>query len=341
MQTGSLRAFLFVALVLPLLAFSQRVNSQAVLQNGGDFSTNPEAKKLPTDVILVKGAWASASDSSTPVPEAGSATNSLYSNPYFAFTYPLPAGWAQKYSGPPPSDSGYYVLTQIKSADASQAPSPGNVLITAQDLFFTLTPAANALELVDYAKRKLQADYKVERPPTPATIANHSFIRFDYSSPVAGLHWHILATEIRCHVVQFIFTSRDPQLMESLIQEMNAMKLPADASPILGTGGGDSPVCIKDYARGENVLERVDPVFTERRFNPIPVRVVIDKDGKVKHIHFLSALPDQAKTITDALFQWRFKPYLREGQPLEVETGIMFGRAPLRVAVSAPEAVSE
>ena len=83
MQTGPLRAFLFVALVLPLLAFPQRTNSQSTLQNGGDFSTNPEAKKLPTDVILVKGAWASASDSSTPVPEAGSVTNSLYSNRYF------------------------------------------------------------------------------------------------------------------------------------------------------------------------------------------------------------------------------------------------------------------
>ena len=88
------------------------------------------------------------------------------------------------------------------------------------------------------------------------------------------------------------------------------------------------PVCIKDYARDENVIARVDPVFTEHRFNPVPVRIIIDKEGKVKHIHFLSAFPDQAKAITDALKQWKFKPYLRDGQPVEVETGIMFGRAP-------------
>ena len=50
--------------------------------------------------------------------------------------------------------------------------------------------------------------------------------------------------------------------------------------------------------------------------------------GKVKHIHFLSAFPEQAQGITDALRQWRFKPYLRDGRPVEVETGIMFGRTP-------------
>ena len=84
-------------------------------------------------------------------------------------------------------------------------------------------------------------------------------------------------------------------------------------------------MCVKDYARDENVIERVDPVFTEHRTNPVPIRVIIDKEGRVKHIHFLSAFPDQAKAITDGLKQWRFRPYLRDGQPVEVETGIMFG----------------
>src|SRR5260370_21302496 len=98
---------------------------------------------------------------------------------------------------------------------------------------------------------------------------------------------------------------------------MRQMKLPAEASPILGSGGDDVPICVKDYARSENVVERVDPVFTERRFNPIPVRIVIDKEGKIKHIHFLSAFPDQAKSISDALSQWRLQPYFRRRQPRE------------------------
>jgi hypothetical protein len=100
-------------------------------------------------------------------------------------------------------------------------------------------------------------------------------------------------------------------------------------------------VCIKDYARDENVLERVDPVFGERRFNPVPVRIIINKEGKVKHIHFLSAFPDQVEAVTDALFQWRFRPYLRDGKPVEVETGIMFGRAPRPATTPSTNAATE
>jgi len=50
----------------------------------------------------------------------------------------------------------------------------------------------------------------------------------------------------------------------------------------------------------------------------------------------LSAFPDQARAITDALMQWKFKPYTREGKPVEVETGVMFGGTPQhRAAITA------
>ncbi len=329
------------SLVLLGFSISLLARAQGAPQSGGDFSNNPQPNALPSDVILVKGAWSSASDSVTPVPEGGRVANNVFSNQYFGFTYTLSPDWTQMYVGPPPSDSGYYVLAQIRPADTFKGASRGSILIAAQDMFFTLTPAVNALELINYNKESLNADYKVEQPPTLVSIANHSFVRFDYGSPVAELHWHVLATQIRCHLVQFVFTSRDTKLVESLIQEMSKMTLPAEAGPISGKGGGDVPVCIKDYAGGENVMERIDAVFGERRFNPAPVRIIIDKQGKVKHIHFLSAFPDQVKAITDALFQWRFKPYLRDGKPVEVETGILFGRAPRPAAPPASQAVKE
>jgi hypothetical protein len=324
------------------LAYSQIAVPQAAPQGGGDFSGNLHPKtKIPEGVILVKGAWASASDSTTPLPETGSVSGNVYSNQYFRLTYNLSPDWTQKYTGPPPSDSGSYVLAYLRPADTSKGTGRGSIMIAAQDLFFSMTPAANALELINYTKDHLQSDYQVERAPTPVSIAGHSFVRFDYFSPVAELHWYVLATQIRCHVVQFVFTSRDTKLMEGLIQQMDKMKLPAEASPISGNGGDDVPVCIKDYARPENVLERVDPVFTERRFNAVPVRIIIDKEGKVKHIHFLSAFPEQTKSITDALSQWRFKPYLVQGQAVEIETGIMFGRAPRTITPQTTSAVSE
>jgi Gram-negative bacterial TonB protein C-terminal len=331
MYSRFLRFLVVLAGSISLLSWGQRTGPQSIPQNGGTLPSNTQPQtKVPEGVLLVKGAWWSASDSVTLVPEGGSVTNNVFRNQYFGMTYALPPDWTQEYDGPPPSDSGLYVLAQVQPADTYKEPTRGTILITAQDMFFTPLPVTNALQLIDYRKDHLQADYKVEMPPAQTKIADRSFTFFAYWSPVAQLHWYVLATEIRCHAVEIVLTSRDTKLLESLLPDMNKMKLPADASPTAGMGGGAFPVCVKDYARDERVIAKVDPVFSEHRFNAVPVRIIIDKDGKVKHIHFLSAFPDQAKAITDALGQWKFKPYLQDGHPVEVETGIMFGSAPHR-----------
>jgi len=333
------RSIIALATALPLLAWSQDAKPQAPLRNGGDFSDNvsPSATKVPTGVILVKGAWSSASDSVTPVPEGGSTTNNVFTDQYFGMTYALPPEWEEKYKGPPPSDSGRYVLAQLRPIDTFKG-ARATMLVTAQDMFFNPLPGSNALDLINYSKDHLQADYKVEMPPTPTQIAGRPFTFFAYWSPVAELHWYVMATEIRCHTVEIILSSRDTKFLENLVLDLSKMKLTADPGP---AGGGSAPVCIQDYAKDENVLARVDPVFTEHRFNAVPVRIIIDKEGKVKHIHFLSAFPDQAKVVTDALGQWKFKPYRKNGQPVEVETGLMFGRAAYPKRTSTAERTTE
>lgn len=316
-----LLAILAVSASLP--AWGQDTIQSSVPQSGDSSSSTTPLKKIPERALLVKGAWSSASDSTTPLPEGGSIANGTYTNAYFGFSYTLPVEWIQKAAGPPPSGSGSYVLTLLAPADTYKGPGRGTILITAQDMFFTPIPVANALELVNYTKAHLQGDYKFEMEPAVTKIAGQSFTSFAYWSPGTGLYWHVLATEIRCHTVEFILMNRDPKTLESLVQEMNRLNLAT--TPEAGARGEDAPACIKDYARGENVLQREEPVFTQHRFNPVPVRIIIDKEGKVKHIHFLSAFPDQARAITDVLAHWRFKPYLRDGKPVEVETGVMFG----------------
>jgi hypothetical protein len=272
---------------------------------------------LPAGVILVKGAWSSAAGTLSSLPEDGTMSNGRYDNSYFGLGYDVGSDWTQRYEGPPPSDSGYYVLAQIEPKDPAFDPGRGHILIAAQDLFFSLAPVRDASELISYYQQHLGAEYRVQGAPTKVRIANRDFFRLDYLSAVAGLHWHVLATEIRCHVVQFIFTGSSAKSMERLVQSMKTVIRPA----------GSTPVCLKDFATADTVLEREEPVFSQPRFNPVPVRIVIDQEGRVKHIHFLSAFPEQAKSISDALLQWRFKPYLLNGEPVEVETGLLFGRS--------------
>jgi hypothetical protein len=89
MQSASWRFLALLGLSLGLL---RPISAQAAPQRRSELPQTPPARPLPTGVILVKGAWASASDSATPVPEGGSLADNIYSNPYFGLTYHLAPG---------------------------------------------------------------------------------------------------------------------------------------------------------------------------------------------------------------------------------------------------------
>ncbi len=283
--------------------------------------------QLPANTILIKGAEPSASDSKTPLPETGKLAGNIYENRYFGFSYHLPADWSEPYDGPPPSDSGSYVLAEFVPSKSFKGPIKGTMLITAQDLFFSLVPQRGAKEMIKYSSDHLPSYYTPEHPLSELMLAGRPFVRFDYMSPVAGLHWYTLATQVRCHVIQFVLNSRDTALLDGLVHEMDQMKLAAS----------DSPPCVAGYAE-QNVISKVDPVLNDRKFNSIPVRIIIGSDGKVKHVHVISAFQEQARIITDALLQWRFKPYQQNGKAVDVETGILFGYTPPRPQTASQSA---
>jgi hypothetical protein len=279
-------------------------------------------KVIPRGVILVKGATPSASDSTTPVPEGAAVGAVSFESRYFGISYRVPPGWTEKVKGPPPSDSGSYVLALLVPSDSIAKSVKGSILIEAQDRFFNAEAGSNALETVSYVRNHLQPSQEVERAPYEVTIGGRSFARLDYGSPDIGLHWRILAVEVRCHIVQFIFSGPDPAALDRMV---------ADFSHIEFSSAGRAPLCVADYAVSANIIKRVTSTFAAR-FNPIPVRITIDKQGQVKYVHVISAFAEQSAALIDAVMKWRFKPYRKNGRPMEIETGMLVGQAAQRPA---------
>src|SRR3954451_14400971 len=114
---------------------------------------------LPKNVILIKGATPAASDSLTPVPEQGTVSAGRYRNAYFGLTYPLPAGWKEQPAGPPPSDTGVYVLGQFALYDNDPQQLKAHVLVTAQDLFFDAADATGAKDVLASIRSELPSRY--------------------------------------------------------------------------------------------------------------------------------------------------------------------------------------
>jgi protein TonB len=52
------------------------------------------------------------------------------------------------------------------------------------------------------------------------------------------------------------------------------------------------------------------------------LQAVIGKDGKIENLHVISGNPWLVKAARDAVIQWRYRPYLLDGEPVEVETQI-------------------
>ena len=264
---------------------------------------------------------------STPVPEDGKVLAGIYVNDYFDLSYPLPEGWTEGEPGPDPSDAGYYVLSSFVPKSEFNA----TILIAAQDMFFASKPPppypppqagegrVGVAEMVsDFRQAMSEVDgMTIDREPTEVRVADRLLHRVDFSG--VGLYRAAFTTEIRCHAVSFNLTARDPELLANLAASVDKLSSAGNRH-----AGFPVPYCIENYAVPENLLRRVEPVPVGAKFTAIPVRIVVDTEGVVKHTHVIRATAEQRKSIEDALRQWKFKPYTKNGRAVEIETGLVF-----------------
>jgi protein TonB len=54
----------------------------------------------------------------------------------------------------------------------------------------------------------------------------------------------------------------------------------------------------------------------------VVLKAVIGKDSSIKDLQALSGHPMLVQAALDAVRQWRYKPYVVEGEPVEVDTQI-------------------
>lgn len=105
------------------------------------------------------------------------------------------------------------------------------------------------------------------------------------------------------------------------------------ALPNLGTSSATLPHVAPESLRVSQgvsqglVLKKVAPEFPSsalqlHRDGTVEMLATISKDGAITKIRVLNGDPLFVKSATDAVRQWKYRPYLLNGEPVEIETQI-------------------
>ncbi len=254
-------------------------------------------------------------------PEDATVKNGVFQDDYFGVRYSLASGWVEDLKGPEPSASGYYSLAALKPEGELVA----TMQISAQDDFFADEKTTDAIGFLNQMKQGLDASLSAPHAVTSVKLGGLDFARLDYSG--AGLNHVVFAARLRCHTLIFSITASREPAAELLVASLGKLSFAQDRSASSSNGGAAPrgwPVCIPESAYRDHIAHRVDPVMTGPRYASVPVRFIVGADGKLEHVHAISGFPEQVKSVTDALAKWEFKPYIVNGQPVEVETGLLF-----------------
>jgi protein TonB len=76
------------------------------------------------------------------------------------------------------------------------------------------------------------------------------------------------------------------------------------------------------------VLHKVEPAYPKialgaRIGGIVLLKAVIGKDGDIKELQVVSGHPILVPAAIDAVKQWRYRPYLLNGEPVELETNVI------------------
>jgi periplasmic protein TonB len=112
----------------------------------------------------------------------------------------------------------------------------------------------------------------------------------------------------------------DPNLIPGFGDKLGAQPPRPDPTPVPPPR---KPVVVSEGVELAKLIRRVEPIYPNfarqtHREGTVELRATISIDGAVRDLQVLSGDPVLGKAASDAVAQWRFRPTLLSGNPVEV-----------------------
>jgi periplasmic protein TonB len=89
---------------------------------------------------------------------------------------------------------------------------------------------------------------------------------------------------------------------------------------------GHAPLRLSNVMQGY-LVHKVEPTYpalarTARIQGSVELRAIISKEGTIENLRVVSGHPMLAQAALEAVRQWRYRPYILNGEPMEVDTQV-------------------
>jgi protein TonB len=281
-------------------------------------------------------------------PPLGTFKDDMYSNEFFDVAYPLSRDWVRetevmrKRVSAGGQSPGMYVLVAAVHIPQQTAPLEA-------DSSFVLS----ALESVNrsceqYLKSlgdELHSRKEAQQKGTaiPLTIAGRDFYRADFEFRESPSHRTFLCTQSKNYLLQWNIVGLSKGAVESTASTLNAIHAPPSQTPPAARSGiGMAPSSSAGDIQSEPqvvsvrvaagvtqglILKKAPPVYPQQAKyahiqGSVRMSAVISKNGDVVDLEILDGPIELAVSAVNAVRQWKYRPYVLNGEPVEVRTEI-------------------
>lgn len=284
-----------------------------------------------------------------PGPEHGTIVNDTYTNEFLGFSFPIPAGWQVNRDG---VGTGREVeakrlpgggLELLIVDRQTGKPSRDRILVVALDASGSSTTAGQ------FASQMVRGPIndtggEVLREPFPVDFAGQHFSRADYKQVFnGGTQWGaFVGTKFRGYFLGWSFVAGSLEELEGFVNSLQRLSFgedkPTAAGAVSGVTGSAPAMSQPNAGRPLRVrvsqgvaqgllVKKVPPQYPDdarqgRIQGLVVLKALMDTNGDVKELNLVSGHPLLAPAAIEAVKQWKYKPYLLDGKPVEVETQV-------------------
>lgn len=270
----------------------------------------------------------------------GTFRDDAYINDYFGIYYPLSSDWVRETDlvrskiATERNRQGTYVLLAAvhipHTHESLRADSSFNVLAMRRPGTASLQEckqslAAMASELQSRKEGEQKGDL------TQFTIAGHDFYRGDFEYRLGTNHVTTLCTAVKDYLLRWNIAGWSKQAIEIAVSTLNSMTpAPPPSLPLAPAVDADHPkrAQIPEGISTGLLIKKVRPIYPPEALRAgiegsVRLRAVINKAGDVVDLEVMDGPLELVVSAVDAVRQWKYRPYLMNGVPVEVQTQVI------------------